>query len=54
MMTLILSGLGVGALYATVGILLTIPLVRSGIVNFAIPFYVILGNYLVFTMAGLY
>jgi len=46
MMTLILSGLGVGALYATVGILLTIPLVRSGIVNFAIPFYVILGNYL--------
>ena len=46
MMTTILSGVSDGALYAVVGILLTIPLVRCGDFNFAQPAYIVLGEYL--------
>jgi branched-chain amino acid transport system permease protein len=45
MMTTIWSGLSVGALYAIGGLLFTIPLVRTGIVNFAQAFFVILGGF---------
>jgi branched-chain amino acid transport system permease protein len=47
MMTTIYSGLSDGALYALVGIVLTIPLVRCGDFNFAQPAYVVLGEYVV-------
>lgn len=47
MMTTIYSGLSDGALYALVGIVLTIPLVRCGDFNFAQPVYVVLGEYIV-------
>lgn len=49
MMTTIWSGLSVGALYGLGGVLFTIPLVRTGIINFAQAFYVILGGYLTVT-----
>ena len=45
MMTTIWSGLAVGAVYALLGILLTIPLARSGHFNFALAFYLVLGNF---------
>ena len=46
MMTTIFSGLSDGALYAIVGIALTIPLVRCGDFNFAQPVYIVLGEYI--------
>jgi branched-chain amino acid transport system permease protein len=46
-MTTIFSGLSDGALYALIGIVLTIPLVRCGDFNFAQPVYVVLGEYVV-------
>lgn len=52
MTTTIFSGLALGGLYATVAMLLTIPLVRCGIVNFAQAFYVVLGGYLVVSMTN--
>jgi branched-chain amino acid transport system permease protein len=48
MMTTIWSGLSVGALYGAGGLLFTIPLVRTGIINFAQAFYVILGGYVTY------
>jgi branched-chain amino acid transport system permease protein len=52
MMTTIFSALSDGALYAIAGIVLTVPLVRCGIVNFAQAFYIVLGEYLVVSMTG--
>lgn len=52
MMTTIWSGLSVGALYAIGGLLFTLPLVRTGILNFAQPFYVILGGYVAVELVG--
>lgn len=52
MSTTIWSGLSVGALYALIGLLFTIPLVRTGIINFAQAFYVVLGGYLVYELDG--
>jgi branched-chain amino acid transport system permease protein len=46
MITTIFSGLSSGALYAIVGIALTIPLVRCGDFNFAQPIYIVLGEYI--------
>jgi branched-chain amino acid transport system permease protein len=51
-MTTIWSGLSVGALYAVAGLLLTITLVRCGLINFAVAFYIILGNYLTVVLVG--
>ena len=45
--TTIFSALASGALYALTAVLLTIPLVRCGIINFAQMFYVVLGGYVV-------
>jgi branched-chain amino acid transport system permease protein len=52
MMTTIFSALSDGALYAIAGIVLTVPLVRCGIVNFAQAFYIVLGEYLVVQLTG--
>jgi branched-chain amino acid transport system permease protein len=52
MMTTIWSGLSVGALYAIGGLLFTLPLVRTGILNFAQPFLVILGGYVAVELVG--
>jgi branched-chain amino acid transport system permease protein len=50
MMTTIWSGLSVGALYGVGGLLFTIPLVRTGIINFAQAFYVVLGGYMTYEL----
>jgi branched-chain amino acid transport system permease protein len=50
--TTIWSGLSVGALYGLGGLLFTIPLVRTGIINFAQAFYVILGGYVAAELVG--
>ena len=52
MMTTIFSGLSDGALYALVGIMLTIPLVRCGDFNFALPAYIVLGEYILVDLHG--
>ena len=52
MMTTIFSGLSDGALYALVGILLTIPLVRCGDFNFALPMFIVLGEYVLVDLTG--
>jgi len=52
MMTTIFSGLSDGALYALVGIMLTIPLVRCGDFNFALPVYIVLGEYILVDLHG--
>jgi len=50
MMTTVWSGLSVGAFYAIGGLLFTIPLVRTGIVNFAQAFFVVLGGYMTYEL----
>src|SRR5581483_6798758 len=52
MMTTVFSGLSDGALYALVGMLLTMPLVRCGDFNFAQPMFIVLGEYLLVDLAG--
>jgi branched-chain amino acid transport system permease protein len=52
MMTTIFSGLSDGSLYALVGILLTIPLVRCGDFNFAQPMVIVLGEYVLVDLTG--
>ena len=52
MMTTIFSGLSDGALYALVGMLLTIPLVRCGDFNFAQPIFIVLGEYVLVDLIG--
>lgn len=52
MTTTIFSALANGGLYAMTAVLLTIPLVRCGIINFAQMFYVVLGEYVVVELLG--
>jgi branched-chain amino acid transport system permease protein len=52
MMTTIFSGLSDGSLYALVGMLLTIPLVRCGDFNFALPMFIVLGEYVLVDLLG--
>jgi len=49
--TTIWAGLSVGAVYGLVALLLTLPMVRSGVFNFAQAHYIVLGN---FIMTDLY
>ena len=52
MITTIFSGLAGGAIYALVGLLLTIPMARGGNFNFALAFYVVLAGFIASDLSG--
>lgn len=52
MTTTVFTALTLGAIYGLTAMLLSIPLVRCGVVNFAQMFYIVLGGYVVVDLLG--